>query len=155
MPISNYLRRIREKIGLDLLLLPGVAALIRDAEGRVLIARRSDDGAWNLPSGAIDPGETPREALVREVREETGLLVEPRWIRAVVGGISCRHTYPNGDTTEPTSIYFECTVTGGALRSHDGEATEFKFVDPATAATLIPYVPVEVFRVEEGPAWFQ
>ena len=54
---------------------PGVAAVIF-AGDRVLLQRRDDTGRWGLPGGAVEPGESVRQALVREVREETGLEVE-------------------------------------------------------------------------------
>ena len=75
MAISDYLRDLRALVGGRLLLLPGVAGIVRDAEDRVLFIRRADNGEWGLPAGAIDPGETPAEAVAREVREETGLEV--------------------------------------------------------------------------------
>ena len=68
MPISDYLKRIRAAIGHEMLLNPGVAAIIRDEAGRVLLQKRSDDGTWSLPAGAIDPGETPAQAVVREAQ---------------------------------------------------------------------------------------
>ena len=77
MPISEYIKGLREKIGHDLVLNPGVAALIHDESGRVLLQRRSYDGLWSLPAGAVDPGESPAQAVVREVWEETGLKVVP------------------------------------------------------------------------------
>lgn len=59
------------------------AAIIRD--GRVLAARRTAPpataGRWELPGGKVEPGETPDEALVREVREELGCTVAVvRWL---------------------------------------------------------------------------
>ena len=55
---------------------PGVAAVIFTND-RVLLQRRDDTGHWGLPGGAVEPGESVRQALIREVREETGLEVEP------------------------------------------------------------------------------
>lgn len=127
MPISAYLRGLREKVGTDLLMVPGVVAVIRDDEGRVLLARRSDDGYWNLPSGAVDPGEEPARALTREVWEETGLKVRPERLLGVVGGPGFRHTYPNGDCLESTAIAFECRVLEGRLQVRDGESTELGY----------------------------
>ena len=46
MPISDYLRSLREAVGHRLLLLPDVAALIRDDQGRLLLMQRADDGAF-------------------------------------------------------------------------------------------------------------
>ena len=54
------------------------AAVIRD--GRVLIARRAkgaSTGAFTLPGGVVEAGETLHEAVIREIREETGIAVEP------------------------------------------------------------------------------
>ena len=69
MPISAYVRGLRARVGRELLLVPGVAAVVRDGAGRVLAQHRADNGVWGLPGGAIDPGEAPACAVVREVRE--------------------------------------------------------------------------------------
>jgi 8-oxo-dGTP pyrophosphatase MutT (NUDIX family) len=50
-------------------------AVVRDPGGRVLLARRIDTGNWELPGGAIEPGETATGATVREVLEETGVAI--------------------------------------------------------------------------------
>ncbi|HJY99567.1 MAG TPA: NUDIX domain-containing protein, partial [Streptosporangiaceae bacterium] len=60
--------------------IPCVGAVITDSRGRLLLIRRGHEpgaGLWSLPGGRIEPGETDAEALVREMREETGLEVEP------------------------------------------------------------------------------
>lgn len=52
----------------------GVGAVIVDARGRVLVGeRRKRRGAWQFPQGGIESGESPEEAVYREIREETGL----------------------------------------------------------------------------------
>lgn len=112
MPISDCLKGIRAAIGHERLLNPGVAAIIRNDEGRILLQKRSDDGSWSLPAGAIDLGETPAQAVVREAYEETGLHVVPEKVAGVFGGAGFRHTYPNGDKLEIVSIVFLCHVTG-------------------------------------------
>jgi len=57
-------------------LVPSVNALVVNNEGAVLLIRRTDNGNWSLPGGAIDVGETLREAAVRETLEESGITCE-------------------------------------------------------------------------------
>ncbi len=56
---------------------PNVAAIIQRADGLILVGERRDyAGAWQFPQGGVDPGETLRQALEREVWEEVGLLAD-------------------------------------------------------------------------------
>ena len=153
MPISEHIAGLRARVGCDLLLLPGVAAVIQDAQGRILVQRRTDDGTWGLPSGAIDPGETPAQAVVREVYEETGLHVIPTRIRALVGGGDFRFTYPNGDVAEYVAIIFDCALLGGELAMLDGESMELRWVTPADMPIL--RAPIQhVFAKDLAMPWF-
>jgi 8-oxo-dGTP pyrophosphatase MutT (NUDIX family) len=58
-----------------------VRVVLADAGARVLlfhmVTREVPGGWWELPGGGIDPGESYREAAVREIREETGLVLDP------------------------------------------------------------------------------
>lgn len=69
------------------------AGVLRDAAGRLLIARRPDGGHvggfWEFPGGKLHPGESPSEALVRELAEEIGVRVE-----AATPFMAYRHDYP-------------------------------------------------------------
>ena len=128
MPISEYLAGLRTRIGTELVLMPCAAGVIRDAQGRILIQRRSDNGEWSVPGGAIDPDEQPAQACVREVYEETGLVVRPMRLLSVE--THPRTTYPNGDVAQAIVAVFACTIVGGELGSIDGESTDLVFVAP-------------------------
>jgi mutator protein MutT len=151
VPISDYLKGLREKVGHDLLLGPAVAAVIRNNAGEVLIHQRSDNGLWEIPAGGIDPDEAPAQAVVREVYEETGLKVRPLSILGVFGGITL--TYPNGDKVQPTTTLFECKVIGGRLESRDGEAVAFRYVLPQDVPKKF-FCPPDVFEAGRTGAYF-
>ncbi len=126
MPASEYIRGIRARIGNQLLLLPGVMAVVFDDAGRVLIQRRSDSGAWDLPGGIIEPGEEPAECAVREVQEETGLDVIPERIAGVQTEAEIVR-YPNGDLVQFLAIVMVCRAVGGRARVNDEESLEVGF----------------------------
>jgi 8-oxo-dGTP pyrophosphatase MutT (NUDIX family) len=155
MPVAPHIRRLRDFVGTELLMLPGVAAVVRDPEGRVLVHHRADDGSWSLPGGAIEPGESPAAAAIREVREETGLAVRATRVLGVFGWPRLRVRYPNGDHVEYVAIVFGCEIAGGTLAPQDGEATGFRWCTRAELAELpLPYPP-EVFApaAEHAPVF--
>lgn len=157
MPMSEYYQGIRGKVGSELLMMPSVAAVIRNKEDEILFIRKTGEPLWGLPAGAIEPGERPGRALRREVYEETGLMVHPTSILGVFGGGKYRHEYSNGDQVEYTVIVFECSIIRGTLRAIDGEAEEFKFFkESELPATNISY-PVGIFNKdpEKGKAMFE
>jgi 8-oxo-dGTP pyrophosphatase MutT (NUDIX family) len=140
-----------------LLLLPGVAAIVRDQAGQVLFMRRADTGRWAFPAGAIDPGETPAEAVAREVHEDTGLRVRPTRVAGVFSGGEFRVTYENGDEVEYTAIVFDCEVVGGTLTPLDGEALDLRFFAPNSAPALPLAYPRELLSHQpaDTPTIFQ
>jgi 8-oxo-dGTP pyrophosphatase MutT (NUDIX family) len=141
--LSPYFRQLRAKVGHDLLLMPSVAAVIRNAEGRVLLQERSSGEGWSLPAGAIEPGETPAQAVCREVREETGLVVEPGAIIGVFGGAAFHHVYPNGDIVEYTITLYRCGVVGRADGPLDPETKSLRYFGAAEMPPLVMPYPRE------------
>jgi len=126
MAMSPYIRALRSQVGHARLLMPSVAGIIRDTERRILLVQVRDDGTWTTPGGSIDPDETPADAVVREVWEETGLVVDPMRIIAVYGGRTFVVRYPNGDETQYVSILFECSVQSGTLLTSGDDGDEIQ-----------------------------
>jgi 8-oxo-dGTP diphosphatase len=147
---STYIKELRKRVGHDLLQMPCVGAIVR-SQGKVLLQRRADNGKWALPGGAIDPGEEPAQAVIREVREETGLHVRPV---AIAGVFKMNYTYPNGDKVHAVTILFSCEILGGELRCPDGEATDLQFYHPGELPELFEPVPHSVLAERNSEPYF-
>ncbi len=98
---------------------PGVGALIIDGDKILLVERGKDPlrGYWSLPGGAIETGETLETALLREVREETGLEIAVLHLVEVFERIM---RDANGETEYHFILMdYICTPTGGVLQASD------------------------------------
>ena len=111
-------------------LVPSVNAIVLNDQGEVLLICRTDNGNWSLPGGAIDVGETVRQAAVRETREETG-------IEAEVSGISGIYTDPghvieytsDGEVRQEFTIVLRARPVGGEPTPSD-ESSQVHWVSP-------------------------
>jgi 8-oxo-dGTP diphosphatase len=133
--------------------IPCVGAVIKDDQGRLLLIKRGHEpgaGLWSVPGGRVEPGETDAEALVREMREETGLTVQAgpllgRVRRPGQGGPAAAGGQDN--------IVFDirdyaATVTGGTLCPGD-DAAEARWV----AVSELPWMPITEGLVEALTGW--
>jgi len=102
-----------------------VGAIITDDTGRLLLIQRGhapEEGRWSLPGGRVKPGESDRDALAREVREETGLRVEPG---TLVGAVE--RPAPGGAVFDIHD--YAASVSGGQLEAGD-DAADARWVHP-------------------------
>lgn len=100
----------------------GADAAIFNAAGEILLMERADGSGWCLPCGWLDPNEKPAEAVVREVREETGLTVV---VSRLVGIFTRMSSAENGPHSMVAVVHL-CEIVGGELRlSHEGTALEY------------------------------
>jgi 8-oxo-dGTP diphosphatase len=138
MPISEYLRSLRAKIGHDMIFMPAITAVVFNEHGEILLQRAKDDGQWYLIGGSIDPGEEPADAVVREVWEETGVRVIPDRIVGVYGGQDFIIRYSNGDQVAVLSVTFACRAVGGEPQVNDDESLEVRYFAPDSLPELEP-----------------
>jgi adenine phosphoribosyltransferase len=110
----------------------GVAVVVRDEEGRVLLGRRAKGaytGFWCIPCGYVEWDEDVRDAARREFAEETGLEVQ-------LGRTEAVHSNFHNPKQHTVGIWFAGTVTGGALHPLDGELSELAYFNPAQPPAL-------------------
>jgi ADP-ribose pyrophosphatase YjhB (NUDIX family) len=107
----------------------GVAAIIRDGAGRVLLCRKTRGGIWSFPSGYLEWDEEIREGLAREVREELGLAIE-------VGDVFAVHSNVHNRDKQTVGVFFRAVVSGGDLTLAEGE------IDDAGYFALAAFPPL-------------
>jgi 8-oxo-dGTP pyrophosphatase MutT (NUDIX family) len=105
----------------------GVQCALFNSEGKLLLERRSDDALYGLPAGWVDNGETPEMAIVRELKEETGLTIEVEKMLGFYTRLPGQHAQPHTSV----HILYGCKLVGGELTiSH--ESLELGYYDPLT-----------------------
>lgn len=128
--MDEYIKQIRQKMGKDKFIHPAARILIENNSGEILIIKRCDNGKIGIPAGGIEFNETIEECIKREVKEETGLIIN----KLEVIGISTNPnsesvTYPNGDQIQYFTIEFYSSDFVGELRKVETEEIqEVKFV---------------------------
>ncbi|MCJ8504527.1 NUDIX domain-containing protein [Kocuria flava] len=137
MPVPDFVLALRERIGHDLLWLPAVTAVVLREDGRVLLARRADNGNWGLVSGIVEPGEQPAVTAVRECLEETGVVAVVEELVQVGAGEPVQ--YPNGDRCQFLDHTFRCRWVSGQARVADDESLEVGWYDPQDTPPLPPH----------------
>lgn len=127
---QSYLGQLRALAGDRILLFVGGRGVLRDPAGRVLLMRRSDNGLWALPGGAMELGESIADCAIREVWEETGVRATTATPFAIYSG--SRYTYTNtfGDTYQLFVTAFALSDWSGELAPDPEEATEAAFFAP-------------------------
>ena len=103
-----------------------VSGIITDDRGRALLISRRDNHHWEPPGGVLELGETIHDGLRREVREETGLDIEPVALTGVYKNL----------THGIVGLVFRCKVAGGALATNS-EATAFHWATGAEATEMM------------------
>ena len=120
---KGYVQRIRPYLGSQKIILNAAGGVVVK-DNKVLLQRRSDNHEWGLLGGLLEMNETDEEAAIREVKEESGLIVRPISFL----GIFHNHemVWANGDQAHTIGAYFLFEIVGGELRL-DEESLELKY----------------------------
>jgi ADP-ribose pyrophosphatase YjhB (NUDIX family) len=110
-------------------IVPSVTAIVPNEHGAILLVHRTDNDRWALPGGAMDVGEYMADAVVREVREETGIDVEVTGVVGIYTNPNHVMAYDDGEVRQQCSICFTTRILGGQLTT-SSETSEVQFVAP-------------------------
>ena len=114
------------------LLQDGAAAIIVNNEGKILLQKRTDKDTWGLPGGCQELGESFKDTIIREIKEETNLNVEEKDLELIdiVSGKTRRNSYPNGDVViNNTALYLVKKYTGELKWDEESKELKFFYLD--------------------------
>jgi 8-oxo-dGTP pyrophosphatase MutT (NUDIX family) len=151
MPFEgSYLWRLRQKVGSELVLMPGAMVFLVRDDDAVLFTRRVDNGMWCFASGAAEDGSSFAGTAITELREETGVVVDPADLEA----FACFSeadlhtiTYPNGDVTHCFAMLFLARRWTGDPRPDGTETTAMHWADPADPPSPLSRYAAEALRL--------
>jgi ADP-ribose pyrophosphatase YjhB (NUDIX family) len=117
-------------------LVVAVTAVVTNDQGELLLQKRTDNELWGLPGGAMNIGESIAQAVIREVKEETTLDVEPTGVVGIYSDPGHVIAYADGEVRQEFSICFAARIVGGQLAVGDQESTAVRFVKPGALDQL-------------------
>ncbi|PJF44851.1 MAG: hypothetical protein CUN55_01880 [Phototrophicales bacterium] len=127
--VQPYFPLLREKVGHAPLILPGTSMVVYDDKGYALAVRKKGTRRWRFPAGFSDIGESSSATAVREMKEETGLDIEPVDVIGIYSDPTVtQKKIPNGDQFQIVDYVLECQVIGGELRIDDNEIDGIQYM---------------------------
>lgn len=109
---------------------PSTTVAVRDHRRRLLLIHKIDNNYWALPGGAMNLGESIAQSAVREVREETGLIVELTGLVGIYSDPQHVMAYDDGEVRQEFSVCFHARPLGGELREDGSETKAVRWVEP-------------------------
>jgi len=125
-----------------------VTAFVQDDQGRLLMIRRTDNDLYSIPGGAQDVGETIGHTVVREVKEETGVDVDPVDLIGIYSDPAHVIAYTDGEVRQQFSICFRARLVGGELRTSN-ESSEVHWINRIDLDELNIH-PSILLRIKHG-----
>lgn len=136
---------------------PGVAAVVQNDAGEILLLKRTDKEQWALPTGTVERCEPVQEAIIREVEEETGLHIRVKRLTGVYSHPEQQvFSYPAGKTVHFVTNCFLCAAEGGTPEADEDEALEVGFFDvnnlPSNILSMQPQWITDATEVSDTPS---
>ncbi|WP_071131646.1 NUDIX hydrolase [Enterococcus timonensis] len=128
----GYVENIRKKVGHVPLILNGSCVIMSNPRGQILLQKRNEKKQrWGLPGGLMELGESTGETIIREVFEETGILLSSDRLQffGLVSGADYFTTADNGDEYYVVSCCYQVDQVTETPQIADGESLEFAWFD--------------------------
>ena len=114
---------------------PAASAVVVDDTDRILLIKRTDNGLWTIPGGAMEPGETIAGCCRREVLEESGIEIDITRLICIYSNPRHVIEYADGEVRQQFSVCFACRPVAGELSTSD-ESSEVGYFTLAERATM-------------------
>ncbi|MEQ4518409.1 NUDIX domain-containing protein [Pseudarthrobacter sp. B907] len=148
--VGSYVWELRQKVGSRQLLLPGAQVLVLRSDGTALFQRRVDNGVWELPAGACEPGQSFTRTAVAELFEETGIEADPADLVAFASLSEPelhQLEYPNGDKVHAFALCFVLESWKGNVVPEPSEVREIAFFPLSQPPLPIHQPTLEVIKL--------
>ena len=117
--VQEWIRTVKEGVAGYVTPKVAVGAVVPNEHNEILLVKRADSGVWLYPTGWADPGYSASEVASKEVLEETGIIVEPVRLVAVLDGLRLGFA-----GIALYSLIFACRQVGGELKAHPLECSD-------------------------------
>ena len=128
--MTGYMAEMRRLVGHRTVIQCAASIIVIDAQGRLLLGKRSDDHLWGYSGGSVEIDERVEECARRELREEMGIIAGELEFFCVNSGPEAHHIYPNGDEVSNFEIVSLCRDYAGEPKNSDGEMERLRFFKP-------------------------
>ena len=128
--MTGYMAEMRRLVGHRTVIQCAASIIVIDAQGRLLLGKRSDDHLWGYSGGSVEIDERVEECARRELREEMGIIAGELEFFCVSSGPEAHHIYPNGDEVSNFEIVYLCRDYAGEPKNSDGEMERLRFFKP-------------------------
>lgn len=123
----GYISDLRKYVGHEPILTAGVGLFVFNDEDRVLMQLRTDYNSWGFPGGAMELGESFEDVAIRELKEETNLIVDELKLIKVLSGKDTYREYPNGDKLYDITAIFVIKKYHNNLKINDNESKKLEW----------------------------
>jgi len=124
----GYIKELRHFVGNRPLIMVGACVIVEQHQA-ILLQKRTDNGYWGFPGGALEPGESLEQVARRELFEETGLIAGDLELLEIFSGEGLYYQYPNGDQVHNVIAAYRCTDVQGEPVADGEEGSGLHYFD--------------------------